>query len=73
MSYSNYIPALTIEQQVNAVVKHAQRNGLKVTDIKIRPDYEQNHNVIAYSYSEESSLYWSVATLVNFKAQERGW
>lgn len=62
--------ALSIEQQMNACIKHANRNNLKIHNVEIRPNYSANHNVImTVGDLTDGRPYISVAVLINMKKE----
>lgn len=66
--------SLTVKEQMNACIKHANRNGLSIDSVDIQPGGGDNHQVIMYVGGErvnEQGLqchsYISVAVLINIK------
>jgi hypothetical protein len=66
--------ALSIAEQMNACIKHANRNGLSIDSVDVYPNGSANHQVIMYVGGERVDnglschMYISVAVLVNIKA-----
>ena len=61
--------ALNEIQQINACLKHANRNGLRIERFEIQPRGGDNHTVIARLPQSEDGgyVYFSIATLINMK------
>lgn len=61
--------SLTVMEQVNACLKHANRNGQTITRFDMQPGGGDNHQVIAHLPQEKSGgyPYFSVAVLINLK------
>lgn len=66
--------ALSVQEQMNACIKHANRNGLSIDSVNIYPHGDANHQVIMNVGGDrvneqglECHSYISVAVLVNIK------
>jgi hypothetical protein len=72
--------ALSIVEQVNACLKHAQRNGETITRFDVNPNRPENHQVIAHlPYVNRSAdgtpggyPYFSVAVILAARERTRG-
>lgn len=64
--------SLSIAEQMNACIKHANRNGLSIDNVNVYPQGKPNHQVImdigAKQYPKNGSIHFiSVAILANIK------
>ena len=61
---------LTINEQLEACQKHAQRNGIQYPQIEVYPNRKDPNHEVIFSYPSpdgQGVCYYSVAVLINVK------